>query len=205
MAGMGPLGILGGGQLGRMTLQAASALGLDTVIGERFPNSPAARLTSQSVVFENGWDDATALDRLASLASLVTLENEFVDWRVLEALEARGVRVLPSPSCVGVVQDKLLQKQALARAELPVPLFCEVADPTGLTAAAQELGWPLMLKARRDGYDGRGNVVVRNASEAEAAFEALGWPGRALFAEALVEFERELASLVVRGLDGQVA
>jgi 5-(carboxyamino)imidazole ribonucleotide synthase len=202
---MGPLGILGGGQLGRMTLQAASALGLDTVIAERFANSPAARLTSQSVVFENGWDDPAALDRLAQLAPLVTLENEFVDWRVLQLLEERGVRVLPSPSCVGVVQDKLLQKQALARAELPVPLFCEVNDPAGLIAVAEELDWPLMLKARRDGYDGRGNVVVRDASQVEGAFAALGWPGRALFAEAVVEFERELASLVVRGVDGQVA
>src|SRR5216683_804293 len=202
---MGPLGILGGGQLGRMTLQAASALGLDTVIAERFSDSPAARLTSQSVLFENGWDDAAELDRLAELATVVTLENEFVDWRVLQALEERGVRVLPSPACVGVVQDKLLQKQALARAELPVPLFCEVADPAGLIAAAQELGWPLMLKARRDGYDGRGNVVVRDASEAEAVFAKLGWPARELFAEAFVEFDRELASLVVRGQDGQVA
>src|SRR5258708_4290072 len=190
---MGPLGILGGGQLGRMTLQAASAFGLDVVIAERFSDSPAARLTSQSVLFENGWDDAAALDRLAELATVVTLENEFVDWRVLESLEARGVRVLPSPACVGVVQDKLLQKQALARAELPVPLFCEVAGPAGLIAAAQELGWPLMLKARRDGYDGRGNVVVRAASEAEAAVAKLGSPGRALFAEALVHSDPRLA------------
>src|SRR5260370_27693099 len=99
---MGPLGILGGGQLGRMTLQAASTLGLDTVIAERFPDSPAARLTAQSVVFENGWDDAAALDRLASVASVVTLENEFVDWRVLQSLQTRGGRVLPSPACVWV-------------------------------------------------------------------------------------------------------
>src|ERR1700682_6240059 len=115
---MGPLGILGGGPLGRMTLQAASKLGLDVVIAERFPDSPAARLTSRSVVFANGWDDAEALDRLSKLAPVVTLENEFGDWRVLHALEERGARVLPSPTCVSVVQDKLLQKRALARAEL---------------------------------------------------------------------------------------
>src|SRR4030088_1802120 len=171
---MGPLGILGGGQLGRMTLQAASALGIDVVIAERFPDSPAARLTSQSIVFNDGWDDPHALDQLAQLAPVVTLENEFVDWHVLQALEERGARVLPAPACVGVVQDKLLQKQALARAELSVPLFCQIA-------AAQELGWPLMLKARRDGYDGRGNVLVRDASQVESAFTALGWPQRALF------------------------
>src|SRR5690242_19448502 len=108
---IGPLGILGGGQLGRMTLQAASRLGIDVVIAERFPDSPAARLTSRSIVFPNGWNDPARLDELAALTPVVTLESEFVDWRVLDALQARGVAVRPSPACVGVVQDKLLQKQ----------------------------------------------------------------------------------------------
>src|SRR5437660_462505 len=108
---MDPLGILGGGQLGRMTLQAASRLGVDVVIAERFAGSPAARLTSTSVVFQAGWADAHALRELANLASVVTLESEFVDWRVLAELEQLGTTVRPSPSCVSVVQDKLLQKQ----------------------------------------------------------------------------------------------
>jgi 5-(carboxyamino)imidazole ribonucleotide synthase len=199
------LGILGGGQLARMTLQAASRLGIDVVIAERFPDSPAARLTSRSVVFANGWHDAHALAELATLTHVVTLESEFVDWRVLQTLEDQGVAVRPSSACVGVVQDKLLQKQALARAELPVPTFIEVSDPKALIRAGDEVGWPLMLKARRDGYDGRGNVVVRSASEAEQACTTLGWPDRALFAEAFLQFECELASLVVRGLDGATA
>jgi 5-(carboxyamino)imidazole ribonucleotide synthase len=202
---MGPLGILGGGQLGRMTLQAASRLGIDVVIAERFPDSPAARMTSQSLVFPNGWNDPRQLDRLAHLTQVVTLESEFVDWHVLQALQHRGVAVRPTPVCVGVVQDKLLQKQALARAELPVPTFSEIADPAHLKDVGKELGWPLMLKARRDGYDGRGNVVVREPDAAEQACTQLGWPDRQLYAEAFVEFERELASLVVRGLDGQIA
>jgi 5-(carboxyamino)imidazole ribonucleotide synthase len=203
---MGPLGILGGGQLGRMTLQAASRLGIDVVIAERFPDSPAARLTSHSLVFPNGWDDPQLLDRLAELAPVVTLESEFVDYRVLVALEERGVRVLPSPTCVGVVQDKLLQKQAFALAELPVPMFVQVTEPAGLEAAAADLGWPIMLKARRDGYDGRGNVVVHTAAEAESAFLKLklGWPQRQVYAEAFADFDRELASLVVRGVDGAI-
>ena len=202
---MGPLGILGGGQLARMTLRAASRLGIDVVIAERFSDSPAARLTSHSLVFPKGWDDADALDRLASAARVVTLESEFVDYRVLNALDERGVRVLPSPACVGVVQDKLLQKQALTLAELPVPMFVQVTEPAGLQQAAAELGWPIMLKARRDGYDGRGNIVVHTATEAESAFRKLGWPNRELFAEAFADFERELASLVVRGQDGTIA
>ncbi|HEY2593383.1 MAG TPA: ATP-grasp domain-containing protein, partial [Chloroflexota bacterium] len=202
---MGPLGILGGGQLGRMTLQAASRLGIDVVIAERFPDSPAARMTSQSLVFPHGWDDPAALDELARLALVVTLESEFVDWRVLDALTQRGVAVRPLPACVGVVQDKLLQKQALARAELPVPAFSEIVDPAHVRSVGEDFGWPLMLKARRDGYDGRGNVVVDGPAAAEQACTHLGWPERQLYAEAFVQFERELASLVVRGLDGQIA
>jgi 5-(carboxyamino)imidazole ribonucleotide synthase len=205
MPGVGPLGILGGGQLGRMTLQAASRLGIDVVIAERFADSPAARLTSTSLVFANGWNDPTALDRLARLAPVVTLESEFVDWRALEALEALGPRVLPSPACVGVVQDKLLQKQALACAELPVPMFRQVDAPHGVIDAAAELGWPLMWKARRDGYDGRGNVVVHDPSEVDAAFAPLGWPERLLFVVAFVDFDRELAPHVVRAIDGAIA
>src|SRR3954451_20120363 len=202
---MGPLGIMGGGQLGRMTLQAASRLGIDVVIAERSPDSPAARMTSTSLVFPNGWDDPAQLDALARLAPVVTLENEFVDWRVLDALQQRGALVWPSPACVGVVQDKLLQKQALARAELPVPMFAEVNDPAQLVEVGRELGWPLMLKARRDGYDGHGNIVVRSAAQADAACRHLGWPERSLFAEALLDFERELAVLVVRDRRGALA
>jgi 5-(carboxyamino)imidazole ribonucleotide synthase len=187
-----------------MTLQAASRLGIDVVIAERFADSPAARMTASSLVFPNGWDDPARLDALASMASVVTLESEFVDWRVLEALQVRGIVVRPSPACIGVVQDKLLQKQALARAELPVPAFCQVSDPASLVRAAEDLGWPVMLKARRDGYDGRGNVVVRTPAEAESACQHLGWPDRTLYAEALIDFERELATLVVRAPDGQL-
>jgi 5-(carboxyamino)imidazole ribonucleotide synthase len=201
---MHALGILGGGQLGRMTLQAASRLGIDVVIAERFADSPAARLTSTSIVFPKGWDDPAKLDELAKHAQVVTLESEFVDWRVLDALEQRGVTVRPTPASVGVVQDKLLQKQALARAELPVPVFSAVDSPATLEAVGKDLGWPLMLKARRDGYDGHGNVVVRGSQETEAACRSLGWPERTLYAEAFVEFDRELACMAVRGLDGEV-
>jgi 5-(carboxyamino)imidazole ribonucleotide synthase len=185
-----------------MTLQAASALGLDVVIAERFARSPAARLTDASVVFAQGWDDPTALDELARLAPIVTLESEFVDARVLAGLEARGSRVLPAPRCVATVQDKLLQKQALLKAELPVPAFASVAWPADVARIGAELGWPLMLKARRDGYDGHGNALVADRSQADQACRRLGWPDRMLFAEAVVPFERELAVLVVRGLDG---
>ncbi len=199
----GPLGILGGGQLGRMTIQAAADLGLDVVVAERAADSPAARLTSASVVFEGGWGDERALQELARRAPVVTLENEFVDARLLERLQELGSRVLPTPASVATVQDKLLQKQALARAGLAVPPFAAVERPEDVVDLGRQFGWPLMLKARRDGYDGYGNALVRNAEEAQPAGERLGWPARQLYAEAFVPFERELSVVVVRGQDGQ--
>src|SRR5919206_619969 len=144
----------------------------------------SARTRSRSSVLAGlGWGDDTALRQLARLAPVVTLENEFVDAMVLERLETLGCQVRPSPGCVGVVQDKLRQKQALAAAELPVPIFRPVGAPDDLPRLGKELGWPLMLKARRDGYDGRGNALVRSATDAEAACERLGWPDRTLLAE----------------------
>ena len=199
---MGPLAILGGGQLGRMTLQAASILGVDVVIGEREPRSPAARLTDTSIVFAGGWDDPSALAELARRAPVVTLENEFVDACVLEQLEGLGARVWPPPGCVATVQDKLRQKRALAATELPVPAFRAVIMPDELASLGFELGWPLMLKACRDGYDGRGNLLVKRSDDAWDACRRLGWPNRTLMAEAFLAFERELAVIVVRAQDG---
>ncbi len=200
---LGPLGILGGGQLARMTIQAAADLGLDVVVAERFPDSPATRLTDSSIVFSPDWDDPQALAELARRAPIVTLENEFVDARVLRQLETLGSRVVPSPGCVAVAQDKLLQKQALASAGLPMPAFRPVADPTDLDRLGRDLGWPLMLKARRNGYDGYGNALVPDVDSGIRACRALGWPDRELYAEAFVPFERELAAIVVRGHDGR--
>jgi 5-(carboxyamino)imidazole ribonucleotide synthase len=157
-----------------------------------------------SVVFEEGWEDARAIEALAAAAPVITLENEFVDAQVLRALQRRGPTVWPGPDCVATVQDKLLQKQALLRAELPVPAFAAIDRPQAVQRLGDEWGWPLMLKARRDGYDGYGNAMIHTTSEAIEAAQRLGWPKRALYAEAHVEFERELAVLVVRGQDGQM-
>jgi 5-(carboxyamino)imidazole ribonucleotide synthase len=199
-----PLGILGGGQLGRMTIQAASTLGLDIVVAEKSANSPAARLAQGEILFQEGWHDSVALAELASQVSTVTLESEFVDAGALRQLESLGVRVLPTPDSVGIVQDKLSQKRALAAAGIPVSPFTSVDDPNQLVEIGNELGWPLVLKARRDGYDGYGNALLRSAGDASDACKRLGWPDRTLYVEARVPFERELAVIVVRSQAGEV-
>jgi 5-(carboxyamino)imidazole ribonucleotide synthase len=198
-----PLGILGGGQLGRMTLQAASTLGIGVVIGDGKPGSPAGRMAQGEVIFTGGWDDDTAIAEIASLAPLITLENEFVDAGVLEKLQQAGATVLPSPDCVRTVQDKFKQKSAMRAQGIPVPEFREVTSPDELSAIGDELGWPIVLKAKRDGYDGYGNRKLDSADQAREACESLGWPDRELLVEQFIPFERELAVIVVRGRDGE--
>lgn len=193
------LGIFGGGQLAQMLTQAAISFGVETVIFERSADSPAGRLTQREVV--GAWADPAALERFAAQCDLVTLENEFVDAAILAALEERGLPVLPSSATLAIVQDKLLQKEALRAAGLAVPAFRAVSNPGEALAAAAELGWPLLLKARRNGYDGYGNATVRGPDDLAPAWGRLA-RGGLLMVEAWVPFEHELAVMVVRGRDG---
>ncbi len=165
------LGILGGGQLARMMLHAASALGLDVAIMEPAPDSPAGRLTRHEIV--GAWNDEAALRRLAAAASAITLENEFVPAPSLQLLERLGAIVTPGHAALAAVQDKLLQKTRLADAGLPVPPFRAVEDEADVLAAARDLGWPLLLKRRRNGYDGYGNRTLRGPDDVAPAMAAL--------------------------------
>ncbi len=195
------IGIFGGGQLAQMLTQAAISLGLETTIFERVADSPAGRLTQREIV--GAWEDPAALERFAAQSDLVTLENEFVDAAILARLEQWGVPVAPSSVTVAVVQDKLLQKERIATAGLALPPFRAVADPEEVIAAGAAFGWPMVLKARRNGYDGYGNATVRHADDVPPAWERLTRGGSPLLVEAWVPFARELAVMVVRTRDGE--
>lgn len=195
------LGIVGGGQLAKMTALAGLQLGCDVVVLERNNYSPAANLASHSIVGD--WDNPEALLKLASMVDVVTLENEFVDAGSLRALEEAGYPLYPTASTIALVQDKFIQKQTLAAAGLPVPRFEPVAGVAEVEAAAEKLGLPLMLKARRDAYDGKGNATLRSVTDAAAAWTKLGGDqGRELFVEAFCDFATEIAVIVTRGRDG---
>lgn len=196
------IGIFGGGQLAQMLTQAAIGLGLETVIFERSPDSPAARLTQHTVV--GPWANQQALASFAAQCDLVTLESEFVDASILVHLAAQNTIIFPSPTTVALVQDKLVQKERLAAAGLAVTPCCAVSSLTEALAAAETYGWPIMLKARRDGYDGYGNATLRSSADLDTAWARLSSGGRALMIEAFVPFERELAIMVVRGRAGQI-
>jgi 5-(carboxyamino)imidazole ribonucleotide synthase len=197
------LGILGGGQLAQMTTQAAVSLGIETAIFERKPDSPASRLTHHNVVGD--WEDDSLIRTFADLSDVVTLENEFVDASVLNRLQALSLPVYPTAHTLRIIQDKLRQKRAMETAGLPLPPFREITSQDDVVTAAESLGWPLVLKARREGYDGYGNATLHSTDDISAAWDKLGVEqGRELLVEGFVPFVRELAVMVLRGRDGEI-
>ena len=197
------VGILGGGQLARMTIAAAIGLGIDVAIFEREADSPAGRLTTREVV--GPWEDAALQARFAALCDVITLESEFVDPAILAAFAALGVPARPGAATLALVGDKLRQKETFAAHALPLPPFRAVETPAEVARAGEEWSWPIVLKARRLSYDGYGNAIVRDEAGIAAAWARLGAPDRALYAEAWVPFRRELAVMVARSTGGALA
>ncbi|MCS7002383.1 MAG: 5-(carboxyamino)imidazole ribonucleotide synthase [Dehalococcoidia bacterium] len=197
------LGVLGGGQLARMMVPPAHRLGVRVHTLERTAGSPAALAGAIETVGD--WNDPATLIAFGAELDVVTLDHEFVDASALEALAASGVAVRPGASVLARIQDKLAQKQTLAAAGIPVAAFRPVQRTDDLISAGRELGWPLVLKTRRNGYDGRGNRTVHGPDEAAAAFaQFAGRPG-GLYVEQFVPFARELAVMVARSLSGEIA
>jgi 5-(carboxyamino)imidazole ribonucleotide synthase len=191
------LGVVGGGQLGRMMGEAAARLGVEVVVSDPTPDPPAAPTVAGTIA--GGFDDPEAVHDLAARADALTYEIELADPDLLaEAAAEAGIPVHPDPDTLRTIGDKLGQKRALADAGIPVPEFVAVDDPDDLRAAVDRFG-RVMLKAREGGYDGRGNVPVGPDDDPAAALDAVG--GTAM-AEAFVPFERELAVMGLRGGDG---
>lgn len=192
------LGIIGGGQLAKMTATAAAAFGCEVVILERQAEFPAQSLDSHSLVGD--WDDPAQLQRLAELVDVVTLENEFVSAEALSALERAGHALLPRARTLALVRDKLRQKEVFLQAGIVVAAF---ADTPSL-AAARAFGLPLVLKKRHFSYDGKGNAAARTEEELAHAWHHLDGERNPLYAERWIPFERELAVIVTRGQDGRM-
>lgn len=195
------LGILGGGQLGRMLSQAASRLGFDVVILDPEPDCPAARVSRAQITA--AYDDPDALQALGRLCNVVTFEFENVPALSVEQLAEAGALVAPGPTALAVAQDRVDEKTYLNAVGAVTVDFAPVATLDDLTAAIEALGLPALLKTRREGYDGKGQVWIRDAADAEAAFDAIG--RRPAILEAAAVFNRELSVIAARGHDGAVA
>jgi 5-(carboxyamino)imidazole ribonucleotide synthase len=193
------VGVVGGGQLGRMLAEAASPLGVDVVALDPTPDCPAVPPATDQVVAN--FDDQGAVRDLAERADVLTYEIELADPDALDAVaDEFDVEVHPTPETLRTIQDKLVQNRALADAGVPVPDFEAVDGADDLRAAFDSLGSPLMLKRRTGGYDGRGNAPAASVAEAREEFGDLD----GFVAEELVDFERELSVIAARG-DGETA
>jgi len=199
------VGIIGAGQLARMMLEDASALGIDVTVLAESPDDGAAQ-TCTDVVIASATDEA-GLRVLADRCDVLTLDHELVDLDLLARLEAEGVVVRPPTTALRYAVDKAEMRRRLGAAGLPMPAHRIVApgEAFDTVALGDALGWPLVIKAARGGYDGRGVFVVDAAPEAHATIAELHTAGITALIEEAVAIDHELAALVVRRPDGQMA
>ena len=195
------LGVLGGGQLGRMLSQAASRLGFNVVILDPEENSPAGRVSQGQIVA--AYDNPTALNVLGRACQAVTFEFENVPAASMEVLAATGARVAPGPRALAVAQDRVAEKTFLNQAGAPTVAFHQVDSVDDLREGLARLGAPALLKTRREGYDGKGQVWIKSAKQALAAWAAIA--ERPAILEARASFVRELSVIAARGPDGKTA
>ena len=195
------IGIVGGGQLGRMLTLAALPLGFRVVVVDPGANCPAAQVGAEQILAN--LYDTDALKELAKKSDYITVEIEHLDTKVLEELAASGTHINPAPSTIRLIQDKFAQKQFLAKAGVPVAPFSDITDRNAALKSLENYGGSMIMKTRHGAYDGRGNMVVRSAKDIDTALAA--FEGRALYAEALVDFECELATMVARSMTGDIA
>ena len=191
------VGIIGGGQLGRMLALAGHDLGIACTTLDPAADSPAAQVAP---AIAGAYDDRDALLGLAAAADVVTYEFENVPAASTRFLADRGVSLFPPPEALAVAQDRLSEKILFTEVGLPVPTFAAVDDLGSLHTAIEAIGLPAVLKTRRLGYDGKGQAVLRHAELAEDAWRSVGEVASIL--EALVPFDREVSILGVRGRDG---
>ena len=195
------IGIIGGGQLGRMLAMAAARLNFRTIILELQTDCPAAQVSNEQIVA--AYDDPAALSELAKRCDVVTYEFENVPVTAAEKLAAE-VAVYPPPKALEMAQDRLTEKRFINGCGIPTARFHAIDNQADLEAALTDFGGQGVLKTRRLGYDGKGQRVYRSAADsAEGGYAALG--GVPLILESLISFEREISIIAARGMDGTIA
>jgi 5-(carboxyamino)imidazole ribonucleotide synthase len=193
------IGILGGGQLGRMLALAAARLGFKCHIFAPSPDAPAFDVVHRVTCAD--YTDTEALDRFAGDVDVVTYEFENVPAETATFLSAR-VPVLPDPDILATTQDRLAEKNFVTALGFGTAAYADIPDPSALAPAIEKIGRPAILKTRRFGYDGKGHATIKNGTDPAAAWRDIG--GQPCILEAFVPFEREVSVVAARGHDGAV-
>jgi 5-(carboxyamino)imidazole ribonucleotide synthase len=193
------IGILGGGQLGRMLALAAAKLGLKCHVMSPDPASPAFDVVHR--VTNADYTDADALDRFAGDVDVITYEFENIPAETATFLSARKP-VLPDPGILAITQDRLFEKNFVTKLGIETARYAAVDAASALTAALDTIGRPAVLKTRRFGYDGKGQLMIRDGVDPDGAWKEIG--GQAAIIEAFVPFEREISVVAARNAAGQI-
>ncbi len=196
------IGILGGGQLGRMSALAAARLGYRCHIYCPQPEAPAAQVTDLATVA--AYDDEAALARFAAAVDVVTFEFENIPFTTVETLSAL-VALRPKAEVLRICQDRLLEKDFCNLLDIPTAPYATVGSFDDLSRAVAEIGRPCVLKTTRLGYDGKGQALIEAESDLEAAWPALtghGPGGLGMIVETFVDFALEVSVIVARAADG---
>jgi 5-(carboxyamino)imidazole ribonucleotide synthase len=197
----GTIGILGGGQLGRMLAIAGRNMGYRFVTLDPTEDSPCGQAADRQIVA--AYDDAEAAQRLAQQSDVITYEFENVDADVAAMLE-RDSYVPQGSQLLYTTQHRLREKKAVEQAGVPVAPYRQIASEDELREAVQELGLPCVLKTATGGYDGKGQWVIRSADEVEAAYAELSRAKTELVLEKFIRFEREISVIAARSVRGEI-
>ena len=196
------LGIIGGGQLGMMITEAAQNLEevSKIIVLDPTENCPAAKVGAEQIVAD--FKDEDAIKKLSELSDIITYEIESGNSDVLKKLETH-TEINPSPDTLRIIQDKLLQKQFLKENDIAVAEFVKIENKNELIDVIDKMGLPVLLKTRRDAYDGRGNYKINSKSEIDDALDLFA--GKTLMIEKFVKFEKEVSVIAARNTKGEIA
>lgn len=197
------LGIIGGGQLGKMMIQEAVKLGIQTVILDPTEKCPAHTVADEHI--QASFHDKEAIRGLVKKCDVCTYEFEHIDTEELIKLETLGYKIYPQPTILKVIQDKYQQKEFLKARGIPLPRYIKINGIEDIDKAKELFGLPLMLKACQGGYDGKGNALIKTEEDIKSAYEALGNGQIALMAEEYIPFEKEVSAIVARNKRGELA
>ena len=196
------LGIIGGGQLGMMLTEAAQNLEeiSKIIVLDPTENCPAAKVGAQQIIAN--FKDEDAIRKLSELSDIITYEIESGNSDVLKKLEVH-TEINPSPDTLRIIQDKLLQKQFLKENNIAIAEFEKIENKGELIQIIDKMGLPVLLKTRRDAYDGRGNYKINSKSEIDDALDLFS--GKSLMVEKFVKFEKEISVIAARNTKGEIA
>ena len=196
------LGIIGGGQLGMMITEAAKKMPehiSKIIVIDPVENCPAAQVGAEQILAD--FKDKNAIISLADKSDIITYEIESGDSEVLKSVE-KNTEINPSPETLSIIQDKFLQKSFLLKNNIPVPDFMEIKNIEEVQEGLKKFGYPALLKARRDAYDGRGNFKINSENEIQKAYDY--FKGQKLLLEKYVPFKMEVSVIASRNTKGQI-